>query len=392
MKKTWKVFLTVLTALVAVVLVACGQGTASKDNKEAELKKIDFILDWTPNTNHTGLYVAKEKGYFKEAGVDVDLKLPPEESSSDLVINGKAPFAVYFQDYMAKKLEKGAGITAVAAIVEHNTSGIISRKSDNVASPKDLVGKKYGTWNDPTELAMLKTLVESQGGDFDKVEKVPNNDSNSITPIANGVFDTAWIYYGWDGILAKSQGVDANFMYLKDYVKEFDYYSPVIIANNDSNSITPIANGVFDTAWIYYGWDGILAKSQGVDANFMYLKDYVKEFDYYSPVIIANNDYLKDNKEEARKVIQAIKKGYQYAMEHPEEAADIFIKNAPELKEKRDFVIESQKYLSKEYASDKEKWGQFDAARWNAFYKWDKENGILKEDLTDKGFTNEFVK
>ena len=65
MKKTWKVFLTIVTALLAVVLVACGQGTASKDNKEAELKKIDFILDWTPNTNHTGLYVAKEKGYFK---------------------------------------------------------------------------------------------------------------------------------------------------------------------------------------------------------------------------------------------------------------------------------------------------------------------------------------
>ena len=40
----------------------------------------------------------------------------------------------------------------------------------------------------------------------------------------------------------------------------------------------------------------------------------------------------------------------------------------------------------------RKKWGQFDAERWNAFYKWDKENGILKEDLTDKGFTNEFVK
>ena len=159
--------------------------------------------------------------------MDVDLKLPPEESSSDLVINGKAPLQSISKTIWLKKLEKGAGITAVAAIVEHNTSGIISRKSDNVASPKDLVGKKYGTWNDPTELAMLKTLVESQGGDFEKVEKVPNNDSNSITPIANGVFDTAWIYYGWDGILAKSQGVEANFMYLKDYVKEFDYYSPV---------------------------------------------------------------------------------------------------------------------------------------------------------------------
>lgn len=335
MKKTWKVFLTLVTALVAVVLVACGQGTASKDNKEAELKKVDFILDWTPNTNHTGLYVAKEKGYFKEAGVDVDLKLPPEESSSDLVINGKAPFAVYFQDYMAKKLEKGAGITAVAAIVEHNTSGIISRKSDNVSSPKDLVGKKYGTWNDPTELAMLKTLVESQGGDFEKVEKVPNNDSNSITPIANGVFDTAWIYYGWDGILAKSQGVDANFMYLKDYVKEFDYYSPVIIANND---------------------------------------------------------YLKDNKEEARKVIQAIKKATNMPW-NIQKKLQIF-SSRMHLNSRKNVTLSSnlKNTCQKEYASDKEKWGQFDAARWNTFYKWDKENGILKEDLTDKGFTNEFVK
>ena len=116
MKKAWKVFLTIVTALLAIVLVACGQGTASKDNKEAELKKIDFILDWTPNTNHTGLYVAKEKGYFKEAGVDVDLKLPPEESSSDLVINGKAPFAIYFQDYMAKKYDTKAHSEVLEAV------------------------------------------------------------------------------------------------------------------------------------------------------------------------------------------------------------------------------------------------------------------------------------
>ena len=277
----------------------------------------------------------RKKGYFKEAGVDVDLKLPPEESSSDLVINGKAPFAIYFQDYMAKKLEKGAGITAVAAIVEHNTSGIISRKSDNINSPKDLVGKKYGTWNDPTELAMLKTLVESQGGDFEKVEKVPNNDSNSITPIANGVFDTAWIYYGWDGILAKSQGVEANFMYLKDYVKEFDYYSPVIIANND---------------------------------------------------------YLKDNKEEARKVIQAIKKvtNMLWSIQKKRQIS----LSRMHLNFRKNVTLSSnlKNTCQKNTQATRKKWGQFDAARWNAFYKWDKENGILKEDLTDKGFTNEFVK
>ena len=88
MKKTYKMLLAGLAAVSIFGLAACsksGSESASKD------KKIDFILDWSPNTNHTGLYVAQEKGYFKEAGVDVDIKLPPEDSSSDLIINGKAP-------------------------------------------------------------------------------------------------------------------------------------------------------------------------------------------------------------------------------------------------------------------------------------------------------------
>ena len=83
--------------------------------------------------------------------------MPPEESSSDLLLTVRHHLQSISKTIWLK-IGKGAGITAVAAIVEHNTSGIISRKSDNVASPKDLVGKKYGTWNDPTELAMLKNL------------------------------------------------------------------------------------------------------------------------------------------------------------------------------------------------------------------------------------------
>ena len=320
----------VLSLILVGCLVACGQ-KASQGSKQ----KIDFILDWSPNTNHTGLYVAKEKGYFKEAGLDVDIKLPPEDSTSDLIINGQAPLGIYFQDSMAKKLEKGAEITAVAALVEHNTSGIISKKSADIKGPKNLAGKRYGTWNDPIELGMIKTLLESQGADFKQLEKVPNTDSNSTTPIENGLFDAAWIYYGWDGLMAQSQKMETNFFYMRDYVPEFDYYSPVIIANND---------------------------------------------------------YLKKHKEEAKKLLQAIKKGYQYAMDHPEEAADMLIKNAPELKSKRDFVLESQKYLSKEYAQKKENWGHFDAKRWNAFYQWAKNNGLIEKDLTDKGFTNEFIK
>lgn len=329
MKKYISIVFTLLFSVF--VLSACQKSV--KDSSSG-LKKIDFILDWTPNTNHTGLYVAKEKGYFKEAGLDVDLKLPPEDSSSDLIINGKAPFGIYFQDSMAKKLDKGAGITAVAAIVEHNTSGIISRKDAAINSPKDLAGKRYGTWNDPIELGMIKSLMKKEGASFDQVKLVPNSDSNSITPIENNAFDAAWIYHGWDGILAEQKELNTNFFYMKDFVPEFDYYSPVIIANND---------------------------------------------------------YLKEHKAEAKKFIQAVKKGYQYAMEHPEEAADILIKQAPALANQRDFVLASQKYLSSQYASDKDKWGQFDAKRWNDFYAWAKEQGLVSNDLRDKGFTNELV-
>ncbi|MDG3132886.1 ABC transporter substrate-binding protein [Streptococcus suis] len=334
MKKVFKLGLAVCASLTLSSLAACSSDKQQTTSSSSEAKTIDFILDWSPNTNHTGLYVAKELGYFEEAGVNVDIKLPPEDSSSDLVINGKAPFAIYFQDSMAKKLEKGAGITAVAAIIEHNTSGIISAGSANVANPKDLEGKKYGTWNDPVELAILTTLLKDQGGDFEKVEKVPNTESNSVTPIANSMFDAAWIYQGWDGIMAEREGMDTNFFYLRDYASEFDYYSPVIIANND---------------------------------------------------------YLAQNPEEAKKVLAAIKKGYQYAIKYPEESAKILIKNAPELQSQEEFVLASQKYLSGQYASDPEKWGQFDAKRWNAFYKWANENGILENDLKDKGFSNEYI-
>ena len=88
-----------------------------------------------------------------------------------------------------------------------------------------------------------------------------------------------------------------------------DFNQVKLVPNSDSNSITPIENKVFDAAWIYHGWDGILAEQKGMKTNFFYMKDFVSAFDYYSPVIIANNDYLKSHKEEAKKFIQAVKKG-----------------------------------------------------------------------------------
>lgn len=319
-------FISCIAVLIGLQTVAVGA---------TEMSQVDFILDWVPNTNHTGLYVALEKGYFTEGNVAVDVKRPPEGSTTELVGLGKAQFGISFQDSLAKRFEGGLPVTAVATIIEHNTSGILSNKSVNINSAKDLSGHRYGTWNDPIELAMVDFSVTNDGGDYKKVELIPNQADNSVIGLANNMFDSAWVYYAWDGVMAEHQNVETNFFYFKDYAEELDFYSPVIIANND---------------------------------------------------------YLAQNPEQAKVVLHAIKKGYQFAIENPEEAADILIKYAPELADQRDFVVASQKWLSKQYASDKEKWGYIDEGRWNAFYKWLYENKLVETDLTEKVFfTNEYL-
>ena len=107
--KRYKQLLAAVLALVTVFsLSACGGSedseTPSGDDSQEDLQTITFVLDWTPNTNHTGLYVALAKGYFADAGLDVEVVQPPEDGAEVLVGSGKAQFGVSFQDTMAPAL------------------------------------------------------------------------------------------------------------------------------------------------------------------------------------------------------------------------------------------------------------------------------------------------
>ncbi|WP_068268778.1 ABC transporter substrate-binding protein [Caviibacter abscessus] len=309
------------------LLISCGS------TKEKELKKITIVLDWVPNTNHTGLFVAKDKGYFKEQGIEVEIVQPAQDSSSSIVAAGKAQFGIYFQPNMVKKILKNVPITAVAAILQHNTSGIMSLKENGITSPKDLSCKVYSTWEDAIDDATVKEVITRDGGDYSKVKFAPGETTDALT-----------------GLKAK----------------------------------------LFDFIFVYEAWDYTNAKLKGVDVNFFRLKDYVPEFDYYSPVIIANNDFLKNKEETAKKVLKSIKKGYEYSVINPLEAADILIKNAPE--GNKELIRESQKFISNQYISDAKAWGIIDSNRWNAFYTWLYDNKIIEEKLPENaGFTNKYL-
>ena len=324
MKKISKIL---ILCLILVLAVSCGK---SKNNQ-----KIKIVLDWVPNTNHTGLYVAKDLGYFKEEGLDVEIVQPPEGSTTALIGAGGAEFGISFQDTLAKSFAKESPVpvTAVAAILQHNTSGIISLKEKGIDSPKKLEGKKYATWEDNIEQAILKKLVTDDKGDFSKVKLIPYTITDVVTGLKTDV----------------------------------------------------------DAVWVYYAWDGIATERAGLQTNFLKIRDYAKELDYYSPVIIANNDFLKKNPEIAKKVLKAIKKGYEYAMKNPEESAKILVKNSPELD--INLVTASQKWISKEYQSDAKEWGIIDGNRWNRFYEWLYKNKAVEREIPkDFGYSNEYLK
>ena len=324
MKKISKIL---ILCLILVLAVSCGK---SKSNQ-----KIKIVLDWVPNTNHTGLYVAKDLGYFKEAGLDVEIVQPPEGSTTALIGAGGAEFGISFQDTLAKSFakENPVPVTAIAAILQHNTSGIISLKEKGIDSPKKLEGKKYATWEDNIEQAILKKLVTDDKGDFSKVKLIPYTITDVVTGLKTDV----------------------------------------------------------DAVWVYYAWDGIATERAGLQTNFLKIRDYGEELDYYSPVIIANNDFLKKNPEIAKKVLKAIKKGYEYAMKNPEESAKILVKNSPELD--INLVTASQKWISKEYQSDAKEWGIIDGNRWNRFYEWLYKNKAVELEIPkDFGYSNEYLK
>lgn len=324
----------VISAMLAISLVGCQSNQASNEGETSkELQKISFVLDWTPNTNHTGIYTALEKGYYKDAGLDVEIIQPPEDGALGALGSGNAQFGVDFQESLAVALtsENPIPVTAVAAIIDHNTSGIISLKEKGIDDFSKLEGKTYATWDMPSEKAILKQVMTDAGATYDKLNMVPNSGADALSLMQTDV-DAVWVYEGWDVMMAQLEGIEYNYL-------PFAEKSPVL--------------------------------------------------DFYTPVIVANNEFLETNPEAAKAFMQATAKGYEFAIENPSEAADILVKHVPELS--KELVQKSQEFLSAQYKAEKTQWGIIDESRWSAFYDWMYDQKLIPEKLGNKGFTNEFL-
>lgn len=325
-----KIFLTF--SLIALFITSCNN--TPKSSIENDITNINVVLDWLPNTNHTGMFIAKELGFYESNGLDVEIISAMEDGALPLVSSGKADFGISYQEEIGQSLASSTpmSVTAIATILQHNTTGIISLKENNITRPIDMENHTYATWNSPVEQAVLKSVITNDGGDFKKLQQIPQT-----------VFDA---------LIALQTNID--------------------------------------TLWIFYAWDVVAINHKGIDTNFFYFRDFNETLDYYTPVIAANEKFLNENPEIAKAFLKATAQGYEYAIENPVEAAEIVTKYAPELD--FDIAVLSQEYLAGEYKAEVERWGYIDQTRWDNFYTWLYEEDALPKKLEEgQGFTNDFL-
>ncbi|MHB1452860.1 MAG: ABC transporter substrate-binding protein [Saccharofermentanales bacterium] len=305
----------------------------NSDVSKAAPVKVTLVLDWIVNTNHTGIYVAEELGYFEEEGLEVEIVQAPEMNFVEMVGMNAAQFGICGQEQLTQARVTGdVPVVAIGAILQHNTSGFAAPADRNIKSPKDFEGKKYSGWGTPLEERFIETLMKKSGGDFSRVEM--------------------------------------RMMGATDYFASMETEA--------------------DFAWIYYGWDGIGAKVRNYPLDFILLQDVDPVLDFYSPLFISNEETISGHPELVQKFMDAVSRGYQYAVGQPEEACDLLLKSTPETD--RTHALKSIEYLSQYFLDEDGGFGSMDQAIWENFSTWMFDNKLIGSPLQiEDSYTNEFL-
>jgi putative hydroxymethylpyrimidine transport system substrate-binding protein len=326
-----KVWLSAVLAAALVVLSGCGSGgkpagSASETAAGAgEPTELTVLLDWYPNAVHSFLFAAEEQGYFEEAGLKVNLQTPADTNDAlKLVAAGKADLAISYQMQVAISRSEDIPIVSVASIVRHPLNRLFALEASGVQSPKDLVGKKIGYPSIPLDESIVRTMVESDGGDPSKL---------------------TFVDIGWDLIPAMTTG-----------------------------RVNAIIGG-------YVNHEKLLIEKEGVKLQSFDPADYGVP-DYYELVLTASEEGLANKREAIKKFLDAAAKGQQYTASHPDEALDLLLK-----KESKDFPLDpdiekqSLDILLPLMDAGEEPFGAQSADSWKAVIDWLKQHGQLKKDV-----------
>lgn len=218
--KAMKIWINrLLLVVVAVVLAGC-TGTAQNSNGKAkkELEDMSVMLDWYPNAVHSAIYVAQEKGYFKDEGLNVKIEMPADTNDPlKLAATGKVDLALSYQTQTVISRAEGIPVVSVATLVRHPLDVIMSKKESGIKTPKDLEGKNVGYPSTSISEALVATMVKKDGGNFSKVKMtdvgwdlMPSIATNHVDAIIGG-------YINHEYLLLNKEGYHMDAMKLTDY-------------------------------------------------------------------------------------------------------------------------------------------------------------------------------
>jgi ABC-type nitrate/sulfonate/bicarbonate transport system substrate-binding protein len=261
--------------------------SASASPYAGPARPVRLALDWTPNTNHTGFFVAQAKDWYRDAGVDLQVLPYSSATPEALVAAGQAECGISFQDAMTFATAAGAPLVSVMAILQHTAQEIAVLESSAIKRPRDLDGKTYAGFGYPNEDPTLKAVIKADGG---------TGDFTTVT------LDTA----AYEALYAKRA----------DFVITFS------------------------------AWEGIEAGQRGIPLRTFAFTDYGFP-DFYQVVLACDRRWLDREPDLAKAFVSASARGFEFAADHPDDAAAILVAQNPGVFDgSPDLPAASQRFLA----------------------------------------------
>lgn len=311
----------IIRTLCAAALALAGLGSGGAPSRAAAAHSLTLWLDWYPNSDHAGIYVALAKGYYAQEGLAVKAQVPSGASDAlTLTAHGAGDIGISYESSVLLARARGIPVTATAAIVQRPLNAVLALKTSGITRPRQLEGHTVGVAGDPSDYTDLQAILQHDGGDYARVH--PVNVGYDLLPalLSRRVDAIIGAYWTWEALQADAQG------------------KPVNVLRLDQEGVPTYDELVFLTG------KGQLAREPGVLRAFQ----------------------------------RATFRGYAYASAHPAEATAILLTVPGVLSKSAGLIRRSIALLAPLFKDAQGRYGTMDAAQWQAYADWLTRNRLIK--------------
>ena len=295
---------------------------------------IRLSLDWTPNTNHIGMYTALAAGRYAEAGIRLEIWTPDQDGYATTparrLAHGETDVAITPSESVISlhTAHRPVSVQAIATVLQRDASGIAVLADTGIRRPAELDGKRYASYSARFEDHIVAAMIRADGG------------AGRVTPVKPerlGIWET-------------------------------------------------LLTGEAEATWIFVPWEGVLARRDGIDLRVFTMEEFGVPYGY-SPVLVARTADLEGtgsvSPEALSRFVQATRLGYEQALADRELAVAAFrrqVAHHPAL-ESADMLNESLTELAPYLVNESGQWGRMNSQRWQDFADWIHAAGLIERRL-----------